>query len=78
VTLGERCLIGAGAVVTKDVPENALMLGVPARQVGWACRDGQPVFFQELETPDRVAAMLERTGDMGCELLEWIEELRKA
>lgn len=76
VTLGERCLIGSGAVVTKDVPPNALMVGVPARQVGWACKDGQPVFFKELETPEGVAAMLERCGDQGRELLETIESAR--
>ncbi|MCW5940140.1 MAG: N-acetyltransferase [Fimbriimonadaceae bacterium] len=78
VTLGERCLIGAGAVVTKDVPPNALMVGVPAKQIGWACRDGQPVFFHELDTPEKVAAMLERTGDLGRELLDWIEGQRRA
>ena len=78
VTLGERCLIGAGAVVTKDVSPNALMVGVPAKQIGWACRDGQPVFFHELDTPEKVAAMLERTGDLGRELLDWIEGQRRA
>lgn len=70
VTLGERCLIGSGAVVTKDVPANALMVGVPARQIGWACKDGTPVFFKELETPEGVQAMLERCGDQGRELLD--------
>ncbi len=34
-TLGEYCLIAAGAVVTKDVPAFALMAGVPARRIGW-------------------------------------------
>ena len=33
--LGEYCLIGAGSVVTKDVPPYALMVGNPARQIGW-------------------------------------------
>jgi UDP-2-acetamido-3-amino-2,3-dideoxy-glucuronate N-acetyltransferase len=37
VTLGEWCLIGSGAVVTKDVKPHAIMTGVPARQTGWAC-----------------------------------------
>jgi len=72
VTLGERCLIAAGAVVTKDVPPYALMAGVPARQIGWACPDGQPVFLGELESPEKVAAMLERTGDQGRQLLDLI------
>ena len=40
VTLGEYCLIGAGAVVTKSVPDYALVLGVPARQQGWVSRSG--------------------------------------
>lgn len=75
VTLGERCLIGAGAVVTKDVPANALMVGVPARQVGWACADGTPVFFHELETQEGVAAFLERAGDQGQELLDKIRNV---
>lgn len=72
VTLGERCMIAAGAVVTKDVPPYALMMGVPARQVGWACKDGQVVFNHELETEDGQRAFLERTGDVGQELLEII------
>jgi UDP-2-acetamido-3-amino-2,3-dideoxy-glucuronate N-acetyltransferase len=37
VELGEWCLIGSGAVVTKDVPAHAIMAGVPASQLGWAC-----------------------------------------
>ncbi len=41
VTLGEYSFIGAGAVVTTDAPAYALMLGVPARQVGWTCQCGE-------------------------------------
>lgn len=40
VTLGEYCFIGAGAVVTKDVPAYALMTGVPAKRSGWMCECG--------------------------------------
>ncbi len=39
--LGEFCFIGAGAVVTSHVPPFALMVGVPARRVGWMCSCGQ-------------------------------------
>jgi UDP-2-acetamido-3-amino-2,3-dideoxy-glucuronate N-acetyltransferase len=41
VTLGEYSFIGAGAVVTADVLPYALMVGVPARRVGWMCQCGE-------------------------------------
>jgi UDP-2-acetamido-3-amino-2,3-dideoxy-glucuronate N-acetyltransferase len=39
-TIGEYAFVGAGAVVTKDIPPHALVLGNPARLVGWMCRCG--------------------------------------
>src|SRR5258707_6724774 len=41
VTLGEYSFVGAGAVVTTDVPSYGLMVGVPARRIGWMCRCGE-------------------------------------
>ncbi len=41
ITLGEYAFIGAGAVVTADVPPYGLMVGVPARRVGWMCQCGE-------------------------------------
>jgi UDP-2-acetamido-3-amino-2,3-dideoxy-glucuronate N-acetyltransferase len=40
VTLGEYSFVGAGAVVTKDVPAYALVVGTPARRTGWMCACG--------------------------------------
>jgi UDP-2-acetamido-3-amino-2,3-dideoxy-glucuronate N-acetyltransferase len=39
-TLGAYCFIGAGAVVTEDVPDYALVVGVPAKRIGWMSRAG--------------------------------------
>ncbi|MCQ2311161.1 MAG: N-acetyltransferase [Paludibacteraceae bacterium] len=46
-SLGQYCLIGAGSVVTKDVPDYALMAGNPARRIGWVSRHGEKLQFDE-------------------------------
>ncbi len=40
-TIGRYAFVGAGAVVTKDVPDHALVVGNPARQIGWMCACGE-------------------------------------
>ena len=40
-TIGKHAFIGSGAVVTSDVPDYALMVGVPAKRIGWACECGK-------------------------------------
>ena len=40
-TVGEHAFVGAGAVINRDVPAHALMVGVPARRIGWMSRHGE-------------------------------------
>ncbi len=47
ITIGEYALIGAGSVVTHDVPPFALMYGVPARLKGWVSKAGHSLTFDE-------------------------------
>jgi UDP-2-acetamido-3-amino-2,3-dideoxy-glucuronate N-acetyltransferase len=46
-SIGRYAFIGAGAVVTKDVPDHALMLGNPAEIAGWMCKCGHRIQFQD-------------------------------
>jgi UDP-2-acetamido-3-amino-2,3-dideoxy-glucuronate N-acetyltransferase len=43
VEVGAYALVGAGAVVTRNVAAHAVVTGIPARRVGWACRCGEPL-----------------------------------
>jgi len=47
VEIGEFAMIGAGAVITRDVPAHALMIGNPARVYRWVCQCGLPINFAE-------------------------------
>lgn len=50
-TLGEACFVAAGAVVTRNVPPRALMMGSPARPKGWACDCGEPLRASTVPCP---------------------------
>lgn len=47
VTIGRHAMVGAGAVVTKDVPDYALVVGSPARIIGWFSEGGERLNFDE-------------------------------
>jgi len=55
VTIGEYALIGSGAVINKDVPAFALMVGVPAKQIGWVGISGNTLKFFENQASDEFA-----------------------
>lgn len=46
-TIGKYAMVGAGSVVTWDVPDHALVYGVPARLQGYVCRCGERLFFKD-------------------------------
>lgn len=55
VTIGEYALIGSGAVVNRDVKPYALMVGIPARQIGWVGISGNTLEFNENKAEDEFA-----------------------
>jgi UDP-2-acetamido-3-amino-2,3-dideoxy-glucuronate N-acetyltransferase len=62
-TIGKWAIIAAGAVVTKDVPDYALMAGVPARRIGWVCECGS-VLDENLRCPHCHMEYEEREGTL--------------
>jgi len=65
--VGRHAFIAAGAVVTKEVPDYALMAGVPARRIGWACECGEilPKFETEVKCPRcGIGYKLNRSGQL--------------
>jgi UDP-2-acetamido-3-amino-2,3-dideoxy-glucuronate N-acetyltransferase len=67
VTLGPYAFVAAGAVVTTDVPPYALVAGVPARQIGWACQCGEVLRSPEarVRSPEARVRSPESRGSTG-------------
>jgi UDP-2-acetamido-3-amino-2,3-dideoxy-glucuronate N-acetyltransferase len=63
VTLDEYSFVGAGSVVTKDVSAYALMVGVPARRVGWMCQCGERLADKNPEICKTCGTRYRQQGD---------------
>lgn len=62
-TIGRWSMIASGAVVTKDVPNYALMAGVPAKQIGWVCECGK-VLKEKLNCDDCGRVYILKNGEL--------------
>ena len=63
-TVGRHALVAAGAVVSKDVPDYAVVVGVPARRVGWACECGQRLADEPAPVCSRCGLKYRLDGDV--------------
>jgi UDP-2-acetamido-3-amino-2,3-dideoxy-glucuronate N-acetyltransferase len=65
-TIGEYAFIGAGAVITRDVVPYALMVGTPARRIGWMCQCGEKLLRQEGKTTCQVCGLAYHLTQDAC------------
>lgn len=76
VTIGEYAMVGAGAVVTKDVPPHGLVVGNPAKLVGFVCFCGKPLKEKE-KAREEVNAVVYRCERCGSEVGIPIEQYKQ-
>jgi UDP-2-acetamido-3-amino-2,3-dideoxy-glucuronate N-acetyltransferase len=69
-TIGQYAFIGAGSVVTKDVPDYALVYGNPGRVRGWACQCGEEIVFRSKKTKCQACGKRYQKDRLG---VRWIE-----
>lgn len=69
-TIGKYALVGAGSVVTKDVPDYALVVGNPARVKGYVCACGEKLNFVDTTAQCKCGKKYKKTE----ETVEWIQE----
>lgn len=76
VTIGEYAMVGAGSVVTKDVPPFGLVYGNPARLKGFVCYCGRP--FKEEDLVEETSGFVKyKCGFCGKEVSIWVEHYRR-
>lgn len=68
-TIGRYAFIGAGAVVTKNVEDYALVVGVPAKQIGWVCKCGTTLSVSNSDLVCRVCGNVYRLIDKKIEVV---------
>jgi UDP-2-acetamido-3-amino-2,3-dideoxy-glucuronate N-acetyltransferase len=68
--IGRHAFVGAGAVVTKDIPDFAMVVGNPARIAGWVCKCGAKLEFTNNSNDESGASERALCGVCGCEYLK--------
>jgi UDP-2-acetamido-3-amino-2,3-dideoxy-glucuronate N-acetyltransferase len=75
VTVGEYAFIGAGAVVNRDVPAYALMVGVPAKQIGWMSEFGEQLEFKSSNIDGSSTACCSHTNAIYIQDIDGVKKI---
>ena len=69
-TIGKFAFVGAGAVVTKDVPDYAIVVGIPAKIIGWICECGNKLVFKKNKA---ICKICKRKFSKNCQIVKEIK-----